>query len=147
MRRLDQILAVVAGIDPDAYGTGAQNSDTIDMRDFEQVMFVVQAGTLGSSATLNFKVTQGNTSGMGGEKDITGKAITQLTEAGTDSDKEAVVVVKQSDLDVAGGFRWIRGVATLGVATSDYGMVAIGGYPTFGPATDYDMSSVDEVVA
>ena len=117
------------------------------MRDFEEVAFLVQAGTLGSSATLDFKVTQGNTSGMGGEKDITGKAITQLTDAGTDSDKQAVVIVKESELDVAGGFRWIRGVMTIGTATSDCGMTALGGYPTFGPASDYDLTSVDEIVA
>jgi len=147
MRRADQVVAIVATVDPDAYATGAQNSDTIDMQDFEQVMFVVTAGTLGSSATIDFKATQGNSSAMGSEKDITGKAITQLTDAGTDSDKQASVVVNQSDLDVAGGFRWIRGVMTVGTATSDAGVVALGLYPTYGPASDYDLASVDEIVA
>ena len=147
MRRADQVVAVVATVDPDAYATGAQNSDTIDMQDFEQVKFVVMAGTLGSSATIDFKATQGNSSAMGSEKDITGKAITQLTDAGTDSDKQASVVVNQSDLDVAGGFRWIRGVMTVGTATSDAGVVALGLYPTYGPASDYDLASVDEIVA
>ncbi len=147
MIRADQAAAVVACTDPDAYTTGAITDDIIDMANFEQVMFVVMAGTLGSSATVDFQVYQGNTSGLGSPKVISGAAITQLTEAGTDSDKQAIVVVKQADLDVASGFRWIRGTLTVGTATSDAGMVALGFYPTFGPASDYDLASVDEIVA
>ena len=55
---LSERLAVVATIDPDAYGPGAQSSDTIDMQYFDRVMFVVLAGDLGASATLDFKVQE-----------------------------------------------------------------------------------------
>ena len=84
MIRLDQAVAVVDCIDPDAYTTGAVDGDIVDMRDFEQVMFIVQAGTLGTNATVDFQVYQGKTSAMGTPVGITGAAITQLTEAGTD---------------------------------------------------------------
>ena len=147
MIRLDQAVAVVDCIDPDANGTGAITGDIIDMKDFEQVMFIVMAGALGTNATLDFQVYQGKTSAMGTPVVITGAAITQLTEAGTDSDKQAVVVVKQADLNEADGYRWIRGTLTVGVATSDAGVVSIGAYPTYGPASDYDLASVDEIVA
>jgi hypothetical protein len=147
MIRADQAVAVVECTDPDAYTTGDVTGDIIDMMKFEQVMFVVMAGALGSTATVDFQVYQGNTSGMGGAKVISGAAITQLTEAGTDSDKQAIVVVKQADLDVENGFRWIRGTLTVGTATSDAGVVALGLYPTYGPASDYDLTSVDEIVA
>jgi hypothetical protein len=76
---------------------------------------------------------------------ISGAAITQLTDAGTDSDKQAVVVVKQPDLTV--GYRYIRATMTVGTATSDSGALGLGMYPTFGPASDYDLASVDEIVA
>lgn len=147
MIRADQAVAVVSCIDPDANATGAITDDIIDMSKFEQVMFVVQAGTLGSSATLDFQVYQGDTNALGNPKVITGAAITQLTDAGTDSDKQAIVVVKQADLDSAGGFRWIRGTLTVGTATSDCGVLGLGLYPTYGPASDYDLTSVDEIVA
>lgn len=146
MIRASQAVAVVACSDPDAYTTGDITDDIIDMANFEQVMFVVMAGDLGSSGTLDFQVYQGNTNALGSPKVITSAAITQLTQAGTDSNKQALVVVRQSDLDVANGFRWIRGTLTVGAATSDAGMLALGFYPTFGPATDYDLTSVDEVV-
>lgn len=145
MIRADQAAAVVACSDPDAYTTGAITDDIIDMANFEQVMFIVQAGTLGSSATIDFQVYQSTASNMSSPVVISGAAITQLTEAGTDSDKQAIVVVKQSDLTV--GYRYIRGTLTVGTATSDAGMIALGFYPTYGPASDYDLTSVDEIVA
>jgi hypothetical protein len=147
MIRADQAAAVVECTDPDAYTTGDITGDIIDMANFDQVMFVVMAGTLGSSATVDFQVYQGNTNALGSPKVISGAAITQLTDAGTDSDKQAIVVVKQADLDVASGFRWIRGTLTVGTATSDAGVVALGFYPTYGPASGYDLTSVDEIVA
>jgi hypothetical protein len=145
MIRADQAVAVVACTDPDAYTTAAITDDIIDMSQFEQVMFVVMAGTLGSSATIDFQVYQSTASNMSSPVVISGAAITQLTEAGTDSDKQAVVVVKQPDLTV--GYRYIRGTLTVGTATSDAGMLALGMYPTYGPASDYDLTSVDEIVA
>lgn len=145
MIRADQAVAVVATCDPDAITTDGDTTDIIDMSKFEQVMFVVMAGTLGSSATLDFQVYQSTASNMANPVVISGAAVTQLTEAGTDSDKQAVVVVKQPDLTT--GYRYIRGTLTVGTATSDAGMLALGFYPTFGPATDYDLTSVDEVVA
>lgn len=145
MIRADQAVAVVATCDPDAITTDGDTTDIIDMMKFEQVMFVVMAGTLGSSATLDFQVNQSAASNMSSPAVISGAAITQLTQGGTDSDKQAIVVVKQSDLTA--GYRYIQGALTVGVATSDAGVIALGLYPTYGPASDYDLASVDEIVA
>ena len=98
--QMSERLAVVACIDPDAYTTGTTASDTIDMKNRGRVMFIVQAGTLGSSATLDFKLQGCATSG-GTYADISGKAVTQLTEAGTDSDKQAIVEISAEELKFA----------------------------------------------
>jgi hypothetical protein len=145
MIRADQAVAVVDCIDPDANATGAITGDIIDMANFEQVMFIVMAGDLGSSATLDFQVYQSTAANMGTPVVISGAAITQLTQAGTDSNKQAIVVVKQSDLTV--GYRYIQGTMTVAIATSDSGSIGLGFYPTYGPASDYDLASVDEIVA
>lgn len=138
-------VAVVATIDPDAYGTGAQNTDVIDMRMIRKVLFVIMAGTLGTDATLAFEV-RGDTASNGSfTTKITGKEITTLTETGTDSDKQAIVEVSSEEV-ILQGFRYIRGVATLAAATSDYGVVALGGDTQFMPATEYDLASVAETV-
>lgn len=144
-QKITEALAVVACIDPDAYGTGAQTSDWIDMSKFERVAFIVQAGTLGSSATLDFKVQQATDGSGSGAEDMTGKVITQLTQAGTDSDKQAVVSVEASEL--SDGYRYIAGLMTVGVASSDAGVVAVAMNPNYGPVSDYDLASVAELVA
>ncbi len=143
-KKLSEAVAVVACIDPDAYTTGAQTSDWIDMADFERVMFIVQAGALGTSATLNFKVQQSAAANGANPADIPGKEITELTEAGTDSDKQAIVEVAAAEL--TDGYRYIAGVMTVGTATSDAGVIAIAASPNYGPASDYDLATVDEIV-
>lgn len=144
--RLSERLAVVAAIDPDAYGTGAQESDIIDMSLHRRVLFFVMAGTLGTSATLDFKVEASANANMSGAADMTGKAITQLTQAGTDSDKQAIVEVTAAEVLDAGA-RYIRGVMTIGTAGSDAGVLAVAGDTRYQPASEYDLASVDEIVA
>jgi len=143
--RLSERLAVVATIDPDAYGTGTQESDVIDMKNRNRVLFIVQAGTLGSSATLDFQV-HGCATSNGTYALITGKAITQLTEAGTDSDKQAMVEVTAEEV-AAAGYRYIKGLLVVGTATSDAGAIALAGDLAYYPAADYDLASMDEIVA
>ncbi|MGL4553970.1 MAG: hypothetical protein ACRC33_22650 [Gemmataceae bacterium] len=143
MNRLSELAAVVAAVDPDAYTAAAYDTDVIDMSRFERVVFIVMAGDLGSSATLDFKVQGGATSAP--STDLTGKSITQLTQAGSDSDKQAVLEVSGEDLvSQDQGFRYIKGVMTVGTATSDCGVVALGMAKNL-PSTDFDLASVDEI--
>jgi len=139
-------VAVVGAIDPDANTAAAYVSDYGSAVEFQSFMAIIQAGTLGSSATLDAKLTQATTSAGAGAKDVSGKSITQLTQAGTDSDKQAVITCKDSDLDVANGFDWVAITMTVATATSDCGAVLLGLHPRHGTASDNDVSSVDEIV-
>lgn len=133
--------AVVDVIDPDANAAGTITGAAVDMSKYERVTFYVMAGTLGSSATLDFKVQAATTSG-GSYADVTGAAITQLTDAGTDSDKQAILEVKADH--IGEGNRFIKGLLITAVATSDSGMIAIGSFARNNPPSD--IASVDEVV-
>lgn len=134
--------AVVGTVDPDVLTATTHDTDVIDMSLFEEVMFVVMAGTLGSSATFDFDVVSDSASG--GSYTNTVKSITQLTDAGSDSDKQVVVNVRAEDLP--DGDRYIKGTVTVATASSDGGVVAIGLNPRYGPASDNDLASVDEIV-
>lgn len=142
--RLSEQLAVIATIDPDAYGTGNETSDVIDMQLHRRIMFIVQAGTLATNATLDFGVYGDTASGGSYSTLITGKSITQLTEAGTDSDKQVIVEVTSEEV-IAQGLRYIRGSLTLGTAGGDVAVLALAGNSRYSPATD--LTSVDEIVA
>lgn len=137
--------AVVATIDPDAYAAGAELSDAIDMSKFESIQAILMLGTMVTDCTADFKLTQATTSG-GTYKDVTGKAATQLTEAGTDSDKQAVINCRREDLDIDNGYRYVKMSLTLGTAGSDAGAIALGHNASIEPASDNDLASVDEIV-
>lgn len=138
--------AVLAGvIDPDAYTAATYTSGWVSMATYEAIQAIIFAGTLGTSATLDAKLEQASDGSGTGAKDITGKAITQLTQAGTDSDKQAIINCRSDELDVANSFTHVRLSMTIGTATSDAGGVILGHYARYQPATD--ATTVDEVVS
>lgn len=145
--RPSDVAAVVATIDPDAYSASTVVSDYVAMADFEKIMAIVMAGTLGSSATVNAKLVQATDGSGTGVKDITGKAITQLTQAGSDDDKQAIINCTADELDVANGFTHVALSMTIATAACDAGAVILGFNPRYGPASDNDLSTVDEIVA
>lgn len=146
-------VAVLATIDPDAYTPGEQTSDWANMAYFETLMCVVCVGTIGTLGYLDVKLQQATSAAGAGAKDITGKAITRLTQAGTDSDKQAIINLRAEELDVDGGFQYVAAVAVSDNTGSpseagvDYGVTLFGMDARYGPASDNDIASVDEIVA
>ena len=141
---MSEVLPVVATIDPDAYTTGAQSTDAVDMQMFRKAMFIVQAGIIASSGTLDFKLQEGANS-TGTWSDITSKSITQFTTG--DNDKQAIVNIDVEELGT--GKRYVKGVLTLTTAGADCSAIAIasrGRYTDAATSTSYgDLSSVDEI--
>ena len=143
-----EVAAVVATIDPDAYTAATTVSDYADMGKFERVMFILQVGTMATNATLDAVVKQAtDSSGTGAKNLTTSKAITQLTQAGSDSDKQVIINVLAEDLDMDNNFDHVALSVTGAAAASDYGVVALGFNPKNGPASDNDLASVDEIVS
>lgn len=130
-------------VDPDAYAANTYTTGWVDLGAYESILALVLVGTMATNSTVDAKLEQATSSGGAGAKDITGKAITQLTEAGTDSDKQAAINCKSDDLDVAGGFRYVRLSVTVAVAASDMAGLVLGFDARYTPA---NAATVDEVV-
>lgn len=143
-----EAVAVVGNIDPDAYAAGTVTAGWIDASQFQRFMAIVQAGDLGSSATLDAKLEQATDSSGTGAKDISGTDITQLTQAGTDeSNSQAVINLDpHGDMDTANDFTHFRLSMTVGTATSDAGGTVVGMNPMHYPASDNDAATVAEIV-
>ena len=94
-----ELVAVVGNIDPDANGAATYTTGWVSMRDWHAVLAVVQAGDLGASATIDAKLEQATDGSGTGAKDVTGKAITQLTKAGSDDNKQALINCRADELD------------------------------------------------
>lgn len=138
--------AVVGVIDPDAYSANTYYTGYISMALFRRFMAVIMAGDMGSSATVDAKLI-GYTDGSGsGAHDLSGKAITQLTQAGTDDNKQAVINLNTDEL-AGSGYTHFRLSVTIATQAVDLSAIVFGFDPDYGPASDNDASTVDEIVA
>lgn len=142
---LSERLALISTLDPVSQGAATVTSDVIDMKNFRRVLFVLSVGAMTLNGTLDMTI-KGDTASNGAfATTITGKAITQLTEAGADGNKQVLVEVTAEEV-AAQGFRYIRASLVAAVAASLISLVAFGEHLRYSDAADHDLSSVDEIV-
>lgn len=145
-RMTDQV-ALLGAIDADAYTAATYTTGWVAAGEFAQIAGLVAAGDLGASATLDAKLQQATDGSGTGAKDVSGTSITQLTQAGTDSNKQVWINLNPAALDLDNGFGYVRLSMTVGTATSDAAAYLFGYGPRNAPATDQDAATVDEVVS
>jgi hypothetical protein len=145
--RPSDMAAIIGGVHAVSQGVGSAVTGWLDMSKFDKIMAVIDAGVLGANATLEAKIQQATSVGGAGAKDIAGKAITQLTKAGADDNKWAVINLQGDDLDVTGGVRFVQLSLTVATAASLLSALVLGFTPRYAPASDNDAAAVDEIVA
>lgn len=145
LRATDRV-ALLATIDPDAYASGSSySSDFVDVSKYKTLMAVVHVGDMVLNSDVDAKLEQ-DTDGQGNNtKDISGKAITTMEE-GTDDNTQAIICVREDELDVAGGFGYVRLTITVATADADAAGAIYGLDPAHGLADDNDLASVAEIV-
>lgn len=137
--------SIVGVIDPQSAST-AKTTGWIDASKFQNFLALIEVGVLGASATVDAKIQQATDSSGSGAKDITGKSITQLTKVGTDDSKQVLINVHQDEIDAANSFCFIQLSVTPATAASLIAAQVLGFDPRYAPATDFDATTVDEVV-
>ena len=105
---------LVQAYDPDSLAASTDTSAEIDVRGYYEALLIVNIGDLGSSATLDCKVQAASTTG-GSLSDITGAAITQQPQAGTDASNSVVV----GRILCNGTDPFWKVITTVGVAASE----------------------------
>ena len=137
-------VAVLGAAGP-AVGTAALTTAWVPVKDFYQMMAVILCGALGASATLDAKLEQAKDASGTDAADVEGKSIAQLTKAGSDDDKQAVINFRPEDLSE--GFTHVRLRVAPAVANSGAAGVLLGLEPRYSPASGFDADSVAEIVA
>lgn len=90
-------------------------SGGINMNQVRRVLFVIEVGALGSSATVDFAI-QSSLTAAGSYTSITGTSITQITSGSTNM---ALVEMKAEALNQSGVSNpYIQGLLTIGVAAT-----------------------------
>lgn len=144
--KMTDAVALLGAIDADAYAAGTITTGWVQVDDFAAYAALIAPGDLGASATVDAKLEQASDGSGTGAKDVTGKAITQLTKAGTDDNKQAWINFRASDLDLAGGFTYVRLSMTIGTAACDAAGYLFGYGAKVSPASAYNAAAVDEIV-
>lgn len=145
MNRPSDLATVLTRLVPVSQGAATVVTGWVSMADLQSVLAVLQVGVLGASATVDAKLRQATDSSGTSAKDITGKAITQLTKAGTDDSKEVLINCRADELDTANGFTHVALSVTVGTAASLISAILIGFNARFQPKTH--ATTVDEVVS
>ena len=138
-------VAVLGTVNPSAQAAGAAVTGWVSAANFNKFLALISVGTFGSSATVDAKIQQATDSSGTGAKDITGKALTQLLAAGGNN-VQAEINLDAQDLDVNGGFSYIQLSVTVGTAATGTSAVLLGFNPRFAPASDFNPTSVAQIV-
>ena len=101
---------------------------------------------MGTNATLDAKLQQAQDASGTGAKDLTGKAISQLTQAASGSARQALINVRPEDLDVTNGYAYVRLSVTVGVAASLTAAQLLGVNPRFAPGDASNQAAVAQIV-
>lgn len=136
--------AVAATIDPANLNNSTTDSDWIDLSKFREALFILIAGVIDN--TIDFKLREAKDGSGTSAQDLTGKAITQET-GGDDDNKQWVVNVKAEELTVNSGYTHVSARVTIGNGTTNLlGLVGLGMKAAYGPASDFDLSSVSQII-
>jgi hypothetical protein len=111
--------------------TTVQNGAWVSIANYERLFALLDVGVIATNGTLNFKLQQATDTSGTGAKDITGKTITQLTEAGADSNKNVGIELRGEELDVSNGFDCVRMVMTPAVAAALCACFLFGTVPNY----------------
>lgn len=140
---------LAAAINPQSGAGASYSSGWVSMATYETIQAIVMAGAVAATALVDAKLEQASDSSGTGAKDITGKAITQLT--GSDDNKQAIINLRSEEMDVANSFTHVRLTITVDdtaspqVATALIAGLILGHNARYQPATD--ATTVDEVVS
>lgn len=139
-------LAILGTLDPVSQGAATVVSDWCPMAEFDRILAILSVGVLGTSATVDAKLRQATDASGTGAKDITGKAITQLTQAGTDANKQVLIEARACELDLDNSFNHVALSVTVATAACLINATLMGGKCRYDDASQFDLASVDEIV-
>lgn len=116
------------GFTVDEYAAGDHNVNNYrSMANHQRGVCLIAVGDMAAGATVDLQLTQATSIAGANAKNIDGKAITQLTQAGGDANSVVAIEVRTEEMDVDGGFAYLGGTLTVGVGNVTVGLVGLAG--------------------
>ena len=139
-KRLSEQMYPLDNDPPDSVAAGTVTGAYVSMKNYDRAWLVLHVGDMQATATLDCKLRQAKDSSGTSVKDVSGKAITQLTQAGGDGDQVVVIELRAEELDVNGGFEHVNYVITVANAAVELGAILFGAVTHYEPVptTNYE---------
>jgi hypothetical protein len=129
--RISEVMYPLATYNADALGVGTFNSAYVLLRDYHRAWLVINVGDMGGGGTLDAGIQQATDTAGTGVKAIAGKTITQLTQAGGDSNSLVCIELQTEELDVSLNFDAVRFYLTVGGAATEVSATLYGAITRF----------------
>ncbi len=139
--------AIVGVIVPGAKTANTYATGWIDMRDFQKISAIISTGAMGTAATCNAKLIAAKDGSGGTPLDITGKAITALTQAASGADKQAIINLRAEEMAEMADYTHVQLSVTTAVESVGLAAVVLGFNRRYGRAVAADLASVVQIVA
>ncbi len=130
--KFPEVYCPLAKIDPASYAA-EQNTARAAVGNYHRFGVLLSVGAMAGGATLDLDIEQHTLAVGGTTKNITGKSITQLTQAGGDGNCLVWVECQTEELDVDGGFDYVSVEVTPAVGAVIFGAVLFGAIPRYPP--------------
>ncbi len=123
--------------------TVVQDTGNLLTENVHRGVAIIHVGVMAGTATLDADLEQASDTTAGTRKAITGKSITQLTQAGGDGDQVVVIEWRAEELDVDGGFEYVNLEVTPASAAVIFGAQVWGVVQRFKPVST---TNIEEIV-
>lgn len=141
--RFSERMCPLANLHADSCAAGNHDTSYVSLQSYHRAAFLIDVGDMGSNATLDAAVYQATDTSGTSAKAVTGKSITQLTQAGGDGDAILCIELQTEELDVDGGFDCVMLRVTVGTAAVEFSAWVLGIDPRYKPTST---SNWEEIV-
>jgi len=140
--RLSEVLYPLDADYADSHDAGTTDGTYVSMQNYHRGWLVLNVGTMQATATLACSIRQATDTSGTSAKAITGKSITQLTQAGGDGDQIICVELRTEELDVQNGFDCVSVRVVVAAAAVEYSYVFYGAVSRFNPTPTTNWTEV-----
>lgn len=128
----------------DSMGAGTNLTSYVSLANYHRAVAIVDVGDMGSSATLDISIVQATDTSGTSSKAITGKAATQLTQAGGDGNEIICIELRTEELDIANGFDCVAISCVVATQAVEYSAILYGIEPRFAPVPTTNYSEIKD---
>ena len=134
-------MELLAVIHPDLH-QGTYYSPWISMAGRHKAIAVLLVGDMGQACTIDLELQEATDVLGTGAAAIAGKAITQLTQAGGDSDDSCAINLRTEEMNAGANYAFIRARLDVLVASANVCVAIEGNVPRYAPVTQTPWTEV-----